>query len=102
MARMQAALIGLVALILAPGALFYFDVTPKLLVLLAGAAALCLARPRAADRTFSIVLLLSFVAAAVSAGWSDSPALSFFGSTWRRYGLVAQAAVLVIAWSVSQ
>ena len=36
MALIQAALIGLVALILTPGLLFYFDVTPKLVVLLAG------------------------------------------------------------------
>jgi O-antigen ligase len=102
MARVQAATIGLVALILTPGALFYFDVTPKLVVLLLGAAALCLMRPGVADRTFSLVLLLSLVSFALSAAVSTDAAVSAFGSTWRRYGLVAHAAVLVVAWSVHQ
>ena len=39
MAMFQAAAIALIALILTPGFFFYFDVTPKLVVLLAGAAA---------------------------------------------------------------
>src|SRR4051794_16158253 len=102
MARIQAAVIGLVALILTPGVFFYFDVTPKLLVLLAGAAVLCLARPRAANRTFSIILLLSLASYVAATAVSDNPALSMFGSTWRRYGVVAHAAVLVVAWTISQ
>jgi len=102
MARLQAVLIGLVALILTPGALFYFDVTPKLAVLLLGAAALCCTRPRAIDPKFSILLALSLLFFAISSALSPSPALSVFGSTWRRYGLVAHAAVLLIAWFVHQ
>ncbi len=102
MARMQAALIGLVALILTPGALFYFDVTPKLVVLLLGAAALCLATPAQIDRRFSLLLLLSLASAAVSTALSSHPAFSLFGSTWRRYGLVAYAAVLLFAWVAHQ
>ena len=43
MALIQAALAGLVALIITPGLLFYFDVTPKVVVLLAGVALLLLA-----------------------------------------------------------
>ena len=65
MALIQAALAGLVALIITPGLLFYFDVTPKLAVLLAGtslalvgcAAAGSLSRR---PRLFSILLLLIF------------------------------------------
>jgi O-antigen ligase len=102
MARIQAAVLGLVALILTPGWLFYFDVTPKLVVLLAGAAALCLTRPRPADTTFSLLLLLSLASMALSSAFSPEPALSLFGSTWRRYGLVAHAAVLAVAWFVHQ
>jgi len=102
MARAQAATIGLAALILTPGALFYFDVTPKLLVLLLGAALLCLTRPAPADRTFSLVLLASVVSCAVSAAASPDSAVSVFGSTWRRYGLVAHAAVVAVAWFVHQ
>lgn len=102
MARIQAAVIGLVALILTPGALFYFDVTPKLVVLLLGAALLCLTRPRPADRTFSLLLLLSLASMALSTVFSPEPALSVFGSTWRRYGLVTHTAILAVAWFVQQ
>jgi O-antigen ligase len=102
MARLQAALIGLVALILTPGALFYFDVTPKLVVLLLGAAALCLARPGRIDWRFSLLLLLSLLSATLSSVMSSHTAVSLFGSTWRRYGLVSQAAVLLVAWFVHQ
>ena len=41
MALLQSALIGLLALIITPGLLFYFDVTPKIVVLLLGFYALC-------------------------------------------------------------
>jgi O-antigen ligase len=102
MALLQAVLVGLVALIVAPGALFYFDVTPKLTVLLAGAAALCFAWPRVANRTFSLLLLATLASVALSTALSPDPALSLYGSTWRRYGLVAQFAILLFAWVVSQ
>jgi O-antigen ligase len=102
MARIQAVVVGLTALILTPGALFYFDVTPKLAVVLIGAAVLCLFPPRPADRLLTIVLLLTLASAALSTILSPNPALSLFGSTWRRYGLVAEAAVLLTAWFVSQ
>src|SRR4051812_185381 len=102
MPLLQAALIGLVALILTPGALFYFDVTPKLAALLVGAAILCCVRPKPADRRFSLLLLASFLSVVISTALSPAPALSLYGSTWRRYGLVAQFAVFVFAWSVHQ
>src|ERR1051325_1966444 len=105
MALLQAVLIGLVALIIAPGAFFYFDVTPKLVVLLAGVAALCGVsgmQSRPVHRWFSARLLLTLLSAAVSTALSPHPALSLYGSTWRRYGLVAQFAVLGLAWFASQ
>lgn len=97
-----AAVIALVALILAPGELFYFDVTPKLVVLLAGTAALCLTRPRGADRRFTVILAATLVSAAISTVISSNPWISLNGSTWRRYGFVAECAVLLFAWFVSQ
>ena len=52
MALLQAAVIGLIALIVTPGFLFYFDVTPKVVVLLAGAAVVvAVARNPPARRT---------------------------------------------------
>jgi O-antigen ligase len=102
MPLVQAAMIGLVALILAPGLFFYFDVTPKLLVLLVGAAA-CAAlwRGERPGRPYTVLALLSVASLGISSALSSSPALSAFGSTWRRYGVVAQIAVLLLAWTVA-
>src|SRR5437667_199536 len=104
MVMLQAAIAGLVALILIPGALFYFDVTPKLIVLLIGAAILCLRGPEpgAAQRTFTWLLLASSASLLLSTILSPNPALSLYGSTWRRYGLAAQLTIFLFAWFVSR
>jgi len=95
-------MIGLVALILAPGLFFYFDVTPKLLVLLAGAAACsALWRGERPGRLYTVLTILSIASLGISSALSSRPALSVFGSTWRRYGVVAQIAVLLLAWTVA-
>jgi hypothetical protein len=103
MPLLQAAVLGLTALILAPGYFFYFDTTPKLVVLLAGAAACALAwtgtRPA---RPLSLAVLASAAWLLVASALSGNPALSFFGSTWRRFGAVAQLAVLLMAWMIAQ
>src|ERR1044071_8399173 len=102
MSLLQAVAIGLIALILAPGALFYFDVTPKLAVLLAATALVlpfAVPRPRrGAVFWLSILYTCSLV---VSASLSTNPGLSWFGSSWRRYGAITQIAVLLFAWVVS-
>jgi O-antigen ligase len=115
MALLQAVLIGLVALLLAPGWLFYFDVTPKVVVLLGGAAAVVALGIRGQGsgirgqgsgirdqgfQIFEVLLLISLASLAISSAVSASPALSVFGSTWRRFGVVAQAAILIVAWTV--
>ena len=104
MALLQAAVIGLIALIVTPGYLFYFDVTPKVVVLLAGTGLVLLfataARP--AHRLFSLLLLLNAVSLGVSTALSAQPALSAFGTNWRRFGAAPYAGVLLFAWLVSQ
>jgi len=103
MPLLQAAVIGLAALIIAPGSLFYFDVTPKLLVLLLGAAACAVFWNRGQPAvSFSAVLLASAVWLGVASALSTNPGLSIFGSTWRRFGTVAQVAVLVLTWLIAQ
>src|SRR3954451_6452627 len=104
MPLLQAVVVGLVALILAPGALFYFDVTPKVVALLAGVAVLCLAPvcPSPVRKSFSLLLLASILSLVLSTALSPAPALSLYGSTWRRYGLVEQAPILLFAWFVAQ
>jgi hypothetical protein len=88
--------------VIAPGFLFYFDVTPKLLILLIGAAAsLTLWRGELPagrrNRIFLLLLLLEGLSLALSTALSTHPALSLNGGNWRRFGLISQVAVLVYA-----
>jgi len=127
MRLLQAVTIGLIGLIIAPGYLFYFDVTPKAVVLLAGTAALLAAgAARGAHGTASVsesdagiargamphvggvsrrgcsaLILLNLASLAVSTALSIRPGLSLIGTNWREFGLVPQAAALLFAWSVA-
>jgi O-antigen ligase len=98
MLMIQAGAIALIALILTPGLLFYFDVTPKLLVLLVAAGVALV--PVRRSRLMGLVIL-SLISLAVSTALSANPALSFYGTRWRQYGALAQAAVLMFAWALS-
>jgi O-antigen ligase len=102
MRLVQAVTIGLIALIIAPGYLFYFDVTPKVVVLLVGTAVLLAAGAvRGASKTFSILILLNLASLTISTALSTRPGLSLIGTNWREFGLVPQAAALLFAWSVA-
>jgi O-antigen ligase len=102
MRLIQAVTIGLIALTIAPGYLFYFDVTPKVVVLLLGTAALLAAGAvRGASKSFSILILLNLASLAVSTAVSTRPGISLIGTNWREFGLVPQAAALLFAWSVA-
>ena len=119
MVLLHGAVVAVLALILLPGFSFYFDITPKLAVLLAGTGVILVtlaagkAREGAArgpradpgvrptNGLFSGLLLLSLLSLAVSTAVSSHPAMSLFGSTWRRFGSVVQAAVLGFAWLVA-
>src|ERR1017187_239279 len=104
MAFLAALVIPLVALIVTPGLLFYFDVTPKLVALLAIAAAMLIVWTfRSPVRMrgfpwFSPVLLFGLGSLALSTVFSSNPALSLYGTAWRRYGALSQAGILVIAF----
>jgi len=104
MALLAAMVVPLVALIVTPGLLFYFDVTPKLVILLAFTAALLTvwtAHSRTGIRAsfwFSPLLLCSLASLALSTILSSSPALSLYGTAWRRYGALAQASILAVAF----
>ncbi len=107
MAVLTALVIPLVALIVTPGLLFYFDVTPKLVVLLACTAALLIAWAlRRPVRTrgfpwFSPLLLFGLGSLALSTIFSSNPALSFYGTAWRRYGALSQAGILIVAFLIA-
>ncbi len=102
MRLLQAVTIGLIALTITPGYLFYFDVTPKVAVLLVGTAVLLLAGAgRGVSKSFSALILLNLISLAVSTALSSRPGLSLIGTNWREFGLVPQAAALLFAWSVA-
>jgi O-antigen ligase len=111
MAWLLAVVIALIPLSIAPGLLFYFDVTPKTLVLCLGTAVAALwwalaggagfSRTSRVARWFTLVLAATAVSLAVSTLASAKPAMSFSGSTWRRWGLIVQLAVLALAYLVA-
>ena len=102
------AIVALLPLILVPYVLLYYDVTPKIAVLLAGTAVAACLRIRTAPvrspltRVLGFLLLGEGLWAAVATAFSKDPALSLGGGAWRRYGLITQAAVLFLAWIVAQ
>ncbi|HEY7392875.1 MAG TPA: O-antigen ligase family protein [Bryobacteraceae bacterium] len=105
MALLQAALLALVMLILAPGYFFYFDITPKTVLLFAGVGLILLVdgvrRNRLRYRPpaiFSALVLLQVVSLAISTIVSKRPGLSLFGSNWRSFGTVPQTAIVLFAW----
>ena len=95
-----------VPLVIAPGVSFHFDVTPKVVVLLLGAAGGLLLwagflpglRSMWNDpwgRLFVLLLLAQLGSLGLSTVLSPNPELSIAGSHWRRFGLVTQASLLV-------
>jgi O-antigen ligase len=87
---------ALVPLVIAPGFLFYFDVTPKLAILLLGvAAALPWFTPRRELRWLYSLLSILAASLILSTILSSRVELSVFGSTWRRFGLITQLALLL-------
>jgi O-antigen ligase len=101
-------------LIITPGLLFSYDITPKIAVLLVGTCLLLLFSKNNLTRTRSLwrtrlgrwfigLLAAQWIVVAMAAALSSSRALSLDGSSWRRYGLLTQtclmlAGLLIAAW----
>ena len=107
MAVWEALVIGLIALIIAPGHLFYFDVTPKVAALLAGTAVLLVVAVRTRNlprgpRLFAVLLAANAGSLALSTAFSANRALSLYGSTWRAFGALVQCAAMLFAWLVAR
>src|SRR4051794_13276631 len=95
---------ALVPLIITPGLLFHFDITPKVALLIYAVAALLVslwaARPNLTPvlstrsaKWFSVLLGLQVLWFTLATGFSVDPALSLDGSEWRRFGLYSFVAV---------
>jgi hypothetical protein len=107
MAFAAALAIGLVALAIAPGFAFYFDVTPKAAVLLAGTAGMLILAARQREsprgpRLFGLLLLLNSVSLLVSTAGSTNRALSLYGGSWRCFGASMQCVAMLFAWLVAR
>ncbi len=92
---------ALIPLLITPGLLFYYDVTPKLLVLLFSVVAallLTLRRPPRFAGTLPWILLAQAAALLLATVFSTHVALSAGGATWRRFGAVTQLALLVFVF----
>jgi len=99
---------ALVPLLIAPGTLAYFDITPKITLLLLGTAlillqvrtnmsnALTLASVRV-GKWFIGLLAAEWAAFAVSSLLSSNRALSLDGGSWRRMGLIPETGLLIFA-----
>ena len=88
---------ALVAILILPGVSFYFDVAPKAAVVLVGAA---LAVNLFKRDLFSVLLGASAAATLLAAAFSTDRWMSFYGSTWRRDGVVVEIAIFVLAAAV--
>ena len=108
MAILVSAIVALLPLTIAPQLLYYYDITPKIAILLLGAA---IALPLAVRRErlqsdglkiFGILLLAQALSLALSTVFSTDRALSLGGSNWRRMGLITQLAMLIFVWLAAQ
>jgi O-antigen ligase len=108
MAILLSAIVALLPLILTPQLMLYYDITPKIAVLLLGTAvAVPLSlwskrRSSAGLRLFGILLIAQAASLVISTGFSTDVPLSLGGSTWRRFGLVTQIALLIFVWLAAQ
>ena len=112
MALLLAVIQSLIPLAIAPGLLFYFDVTPKIVLLLLGTAVAMTwwvavggvtGFHRASRQARWLLPVMCGMAASLAASTlaSVNPALSLGGSAWRCWGLVTQLAVLALAYLVA-
>ncbi len=106
--------VALIPLVITPGLLSYFDITPKIAILLFAVSSslpwwrenernLRALLSTAAGKWFAGLLGAAWLAAAISTAFSLHPALSLNGGNWRRFGLVSQSALLLftllaVAW----
>src|SRR5690242_7813619 len=102
MSLVQAVTAIAILLILTPGLLFHYDITPKIAVLLVGTAVSLwgIRRPARYDRFF-LLLVLTAVSIAISTAASVNPMFSLFGTNWRFFGAVPEIVTLMFAWLVA-
>ncbi len=107
-----AAALAITPLALVTGVFVSHDVIPKVVLLTTSAAVLLLSLPQwlnalgalwnqSRGRHFLVLIAVQFVSLLLSTLFSDQFPLSFSGTVWRRFGLLEQTAVLVIATAIA-
>jgi O-antigen ligase len=96
------ALVALIPLIITPGTLFYFDVTPKIILLLVGLAVMLpwifpwpLPGSRAARLLYAL-LSAQVLSLSLSTLFSQRIGLSLYGSNWRSLGLLTHLLLVLL------
>jgi O-antigen ligase len=104
MAFLLPALVALLPLLITPGILFHYDITPKIIILVVITAA-CLGLPgetargiaelwrRKTGRWLCVLAAAQVVWFGVAAALSSRPLFSLFGSNWRRMGFLTVLAL---------
>src|SRR5580692_11686261 len=96
---------ALVPLLITPGVLAYFDITPKIAILLLGTALMLLQvranssnmrtlRGARSGRWLVWLLTAEWLAFALATVWSSNRPLSLDGGSWRRLGLIPETGLL--------
>jgi len=109
-----ASVLAFTPLLILPGQFFYFDVTPKVVMVLLGTTIgllLSLRISMLADirrfwadplgRWFSLLSAAQLISLMLATLFSRNPALSLNGGNWRRLGLVSQSAVIALGFLIA-
>jgi O-antigen ligase len=110
--RSIAAVLALTPLLILPAYFFYYDVTPKVAIVLIGAAIGLLLRAltlwgarrlwaNPLGRWFCLLAAAQLISLLLSTFFSSHPALAWNGGNWRRFGLVSQCAVITIGFLIA-
>src|SRR5580704_18949177 len=97
---------ALVPLLVTPGLVAYFDVTPKIAFLLIGTALILLYRAQnirnvsavlrtRVGRWWVALLAAQWLLSVIATAFSTHPALSLNGGNWRRFGLISETCLLL-------
>ncbi len=109
-----ASVLALTPLLIWPGQVFYFDVTPKVAIVLIGTSIGLLLLQCASmrgrirrlwadpvGRCFILLSAAQLIALLASTVFSSNPALSWNGGNWRRLGFVSQSAVIAFGFLIA-
>jgi O-antigen ligase len=109
-----AAVLALTPLLILPSYFFYYDVTPKVAVVLIGTSIALLLFLRDSTlaearklwvyplgRWFSLLAAAQLISLLLSTFFSGNPALSWNGGNWRRLGFVSQSGVIAFAFLIA-